>query len=299
MSDPGDCTPTFYGPCAPYATIDDITACSCNGVDLSLPEPPEENPLRALADEALMWASRRVFEATDGMWWGCCTITVAPCRHPSGTPCDLPPGQRWYPPNLGGADLPAYPYGTVTDFGPAFVNVWTCSCPRTDVCSCAIVGDRVTLPYGPVRDVLSVTIDGEVLDEAAYTLVGADLVRLDGEAWPACQDRTVPLGSPGTWSVEYRIGYDPPPELVPLVAQFACQLLRPCAGLDCDLPPGYTVIHRDGVDFAVQEAEGYRERGLTGFGPLDEWLLLIRGGRVAPSLDATVYRPTTIPWELR
>lgn len=293
MSDPGlECAPTVYGPCSDYAALEDLLACGpCK--DLNLTGTPEENPLVRSALDALRWASRRVFEASGGAWWGCCEVVVAPCRSDRG--CG-PLGRMAWPPPPG--LLPATPWGTVDAAGnPVFVNVWSCSC-RTDACSCGAVGDRLLLPFGPVRDVVAVIIGGvELPAEGHWTLLLPEgvLARTDGELWPACQDRTKPLGQPGTWSVRYRLGFDPPPELRPLVAGYACELLQACVGGSCSLPPGFRVVQRDGVEFAVAEPAEYREQGLTGFGPLDDWLMLMRGGHAAPSLAPRAYRPELTP----
>jgi hypothetical protein len=288
-----DCTETVYGPCNDYATIEDLMACGpCSTLDLS--GTPEENPRVQRALDSLRWASRRVFEASGGAWWGCCEIEVAPCRP---TECSYPAGRMGWPPPLG--SLPAVPWGTVNSMGdPVFVNMWGCSCPAADPCSCGAIGDRVLLPYGPVRDVSAVIIGGvELEQEGHWTLLRPEgvLVRTDGEMWPACQDRTVPLGQPGTWSIVYRHGFDPPPELRPLVAAFACELMKSCEPGDCMLPPGFRVVQRDGVEFGVMEPAEYREQGLTGFGPLDDWLMLMRGGHASPTLAPRAYRPSLTP----
>jgi len=295
-----DCaTPTAYGPCAPYATVEDVVACGgCSKLNLE-PLDPETNPDVALLQQALEWASRRVFEATGGQWWGCCSITVAPCRpsecaYPAGLPAGFPP------PPLGGVPvqpwehLPAVPWGTWNASGdPVFVNLWRCGCPSSGGCDCGAIGDVLVLPFGPVREVVSVTIDGDDLPAEDHWVLLPDgvLVRTDGETWPRCQDRTKPLGSDGTWSVTYRHGLDLPPEAVPLVARYACELARGCRTGECDLPPGFRVVDREGVEFGVEEPAEYRMQGLTGFGPVDDWITLQRGGHVGLADAPRAYRP--------
>lgn len=294
MSDQ-DCTPrTSYGPCSPYATLADVQACgSCGGMDLELNEDETPNAQRLLLEQALIWASRRVFEATGGEWWGCCTITVRPCRP---IECSLPAASFAPPvgatPSLAWPNLPAIPFGTVDATGqPVFVNVWRCGCAAPS-CTCGTIGDRLVLPFGPVREVLAVTIDGDVLDRDDHYAVTpqGELVRTDGETWPRCQDATKDDGA-GTWSVTYRHGFDPPPELAPLVAAFACELAKSCSPEGCMLPAGFRVVQRDGVDFGVVEPAEYREQGLVGFGPLDDWIMLMRGGHVRYDEAPRAYIP--------
>lgn len=273
MSDP--CV-TTYGPCAPYATVEDVGLCGCSGFDLS-PESPDLE----LIEAALLWASRRLFEASGGLWWGCCPVEVAPCRP---VECGAPPGKVYPPPELAGWPYPSIPWGLYDASGhPAFLNVWACGCSTRTSCSCGAVGDRLVLPWAPVRSVEQVTIDGLTFTDWRIDPDGA-LVRTDGLPWPSCQNLDAPLGSPGTWSVVYRFGYTLPPEAVPLVASYACELAKRCRGADCSLPAGVQVIQRDGVEFAVAEPSDYRDRRLTGFGPLDDWLALMFADHVRPDL---------------
>lgn len=296
------CAPTVYGPCAPYATLEDVTGCGgCHGMELA-PEPPPEDPTadQLLMERALVWASRRVFEATGGQWWGCCPITVRPCRPSECTwPAGWPAG-AFPPPGYGPVPvepwqhLPAIPFGMAVGAGETvFVNVWRCGCTEPNTCSCGAIGDRLVLPFGPVREVLEVKIDGVVLEADEHYAVTPEgvLVRTDGELWPRCQDVTAAPDAEGTWSVTYRHGFDPPPELRPMVAEFACELARACQPGECSLPPGFQVVNRDGVDFGVVEPSEYRAQGLTGFGPIDDWILLMRGGHVGIQDAPRAYRP--------
>ena len=299
MSD-APCTPsTAYGPCAPYATLADVQKCgSCDGMDLTgEAEGEDANPTLVNLLESLTYASRRVFEATGGQWWGCCSITVRPCRPnecgpQAGWPAWASPAMDPLPVHPW-ESLPAIPFGTVTAANETvFVNLWKCGC-APEGCGCGAVGDRLVLPYGPVRSIESIVIDGEELEREDHWILAADGVvyRIDGETWPTCQDTMKPNGEEGTWSVTYRHGLDAPPELVPLVAAYACELAKSCGGGDCALPPGFRVVNRDGVDFGVVEPAEYRQQGLTGFGPIDDWIMLMRGGHVGIQDAPRAYRP--------
>lgn len=287
MSDPTPtpegCEPaTVYGPCAPYLTVAGAEAllCGLDGLDVGTPEEP--GPDRPLFERALAWASRRVFLATGQRFFGCCLSTIRPCRSWCEAPFGvvLPGGFPW-----NAWPLPELPAGWMSGFVP----VWACGCAPGGSCSCSS-WDRIPLPLLPVREIVEVKIDGDVLPPTAYAVEAqAYLVRIDGERWPSCQDTTKPDTEPGTWSVSYRHALDLPPEGLPLVGMYAVELAKRCKGGECQLPEGVRVVNRDGVDFAVSEPSEYRDQGLTGFGPVDDWVALLNGGHV--SEPPRIYRP--------
>lgn len=279
MSEP--CEPTAYGPCAPYLGVDELAACGCSGFEIGTEEEPGAD--RDLLTNALLWATRRVFMASGYRFWGCCEATIRPCRQSCS---GIAVGGAWP------SDWPwaAWPFEELPGaWASGFVPVWACSCAAGDPCSCT-AWDRIPLPLLPARDVVSVEIDGAVLDPAHYRLyAGSWLLRIDGDPWPSCQAVERPLGEAGTWAVTYRHGLDLPPEAKPLVGLYACELARRCKGGDCTLPEGVRVVHRDGVEFAITEPEEYRAQGLTGFGPVDDWIALLNAGHV--SEPPRIYRP--------
>jgi hypothetical protein len=57
---------------------------------------------------------------------------------------------------------------------------------------------------------------------------------------------------------------------------YACELAKRCRGLKCTLADGVQVISRPGVEFAIVDWE-YRQRGLTGYTPLDDWIVSVMG----------------------
>lgn len=296
MSDPSPepeacASPTLYGPCAPYATVADVEeGCGDHGLDLADVPPPEDAPEGteptpgpdvALLEKALLWASRRAFMATGYRFFGCCEAEIRPARRcaPGLVGLALPDGWPWA--SWGVAEiLPSWASG--------FVPVLACGCPDAAPCACT-PWDRIPLPLLPVREIVEVTIDGAVLDPAAYRVEAEGwLVRIDGETWPSF-NAPLPLGEEGTWSVRWRHGLDLPPEGVPLVASYGVELAKACKGGECSLGPGIRVVRREGVEFAVAEPPEYREKNLTGFGPLDDWISLLNGGHVTE--PPRIYRP--------
>lgn len=274
-----DCPPTEWGPCAPYLDPAGVEAlgCVCSGLDLGEPADVEA------FERALWWATRRLFEASGGRWTGCCEETVRPvsqpCRDVGSIPVEF--ADRY---------LPAIPHvvGEAAPGVPRLVNCWTCPSP-------AGAGTVLALPLVPVRAIVEVRIDGAVLDPAAYRLrPGTNLlVRIDGAPWPTSQAIDLDDDQPGTWSVTWTWGLDLPPEAAPLLAGFACELLTLCRTGSCGLSPGVRVVSRPGVEFDDVVIDGdLRDRSLTGFGPLDDWLLSMRGGHTTIEPRAYVPRAT-------
>lgn len=271
MTDPA---PTAYGPTNPYATLADLSECG-SGCDAFTFDP--DNPATGdgpLLVAALGWASRRVFLASGQRFFGLTESTIRPCRarvsglvpfsvFPFGFPWETWP---W----------PEIPYGWDSGIMP----VWACNCSLDQACQCT-TWDRIPLPLLPVRAITEVKIDGAVFNASHYCVYQQGwLLRTDGDPWPSCQAVEKPDTEADTWSVTYQHGLDLPPEAVPLVGMYACELATRCKGGDCQLPAGVRVAHRDGVDFVVAEPSEYRKLGQTGFPPVDDWVALLNGGHV-------------------
>jgi hypothetical protein len=249
-----------YKPCQPYATVNDV--CNCK-LDLDDPDILE------VFERSLVYASRMVFEATGRRYTGICEYTIFPCRQPSGC------GEEYfYDANIWGDHLPMLP----VQVGPGvYKNISLCQCDETCFCG---AWNKLPLPFAPVREIIEIMIDGVVLDPSAYRIVeNSYIVRTDSEPWPICQDRNLPAGSVGTWSVTALYGWELPPEGKTLVADYACQLAHRCLGKPCQLPEEVKVISRQGVDYGFTNPMEYRKDLLTGYLPLDDWIIMIRGGR--------------------
>lgn len=270
MSDVPPCTDQAFGPCTPLVTADDLCG-DCGKLDLN------DADNFALFEAMLAIASERVVMATRGRFTGCCTATIRVGADRSV--CDgalvpelaaqLDPGYEALPLLVDGS--PA----------PVFLNCWG---------PAGREGRRsIHLPYLPVRDVLEVTVGGELLDPAAYYVEpGTNLLRLtDGTDWPNADIDIV-----------FRHGYDLPPSGRPLVAMYACELAKRCTGAPCELPEGIKVLSRPGVQFGdevVIDTE-YRREGLTGYRPLDDWIRQVFAGqsKTRPRMWRPRRRPTRV-----
>ncbi|MFD9657050.1 hypothetical protein [Streptomyces mirabilis] len=115
----------------------------------------------------------------------------------------------------------------------AWRNASVCGC-KSD-CSCGELYE-VYLP-GPVYDVGSVDVDGQVLTPGAEYGVDAPgkLVRLGG-CWPDCRDMAAVPGEPGTFTVTYRWGLPVDEAAVAAVSELICHLLKGCGGGSCGGP---------------------------------------------------------------
>jgi hypothetical protein len=185
-----------------------------------------------------------LYEKSGRQFSGLCTRTVRPCRESCGCFGDAASGLGWY---WGG-------YGAAYSGG----GFWRNECG--DRCGCGTLS-RVRLAGYPVRSVTEVKIDGVVM--AALDANGnpnyrldswRSLVRMDDpgppsvpRSWPACQNLSLAETKPGTFSITYQYGVDPPQLGRDAAAQLACELYKSCHGADCQLPVGATKVVRQGV----------------------------------------------------
>lgn len=126
------------------------------------------------------------------------------------------------------------------------------------------------LPGYPVLRVVSVAVDGDVLDPAEYRLEDRRrLVRLDG-AWP----------TGGAMAVVYEWGGGPGPAGEAAARAYACELAKSMTPSckDCRLPRRVTTVTRQGVSVAMVDPMNLSERGLVGLAEVDGWITAVRLG---------------------
>lgn len=223
------------GPCQPWISAEDVRlACSSvvggEGDDWKL-------------ESAATIGSNTMWELTARKFSGVCERTVRPCRDRCscfGAGGVFGWGPWWW---AGG-----YGYG-FTPYGPGY---WINECG--DSCGCGHL-PVVKLAGYPVREILEVKIDGDVVDPATYRLDRRrELVRLSSFGpprvdrwWPACQDQTLPDTEPGTFSIRYAWGAQPSELGKAAASQLACEVYKSLSGQDCKLPSRATKIVRQGV----------------------------------------------------
>jgi hypothetical protein len=227
----------FYspGPCRPY---DYVSLC---------PIPTEAAAVSGYALEA---ASEIVFFA-GGQQFDTCQVTIRPCRKECY-------GDAWPRLSAGWWD-----YGSTGPW-PALINgLWyniACGFCGSN-CSCSVVSETI-LP-GPIREIVQVTIDGQVLDPVTdYRLDDyRKLVRLGGNQWPLCNDLNKSITETGTWSVTMITGLPLPTLGKFAVGQLFCDILNDLVNNDCSLPDNVTDITRQGLSFTLDDVQRAVESG--------------------------------------
>jgi hypothetical protein len=220
------------GPCAPWTSSQ--AAWNCCGQPVVIVDA-EECPVDFSAQ--VQMASEILFELSGRLYSAGCEKTVRPCR--TGSACGVQILSRGHI---------IAPWGW-TGMG------WS----DPNYCGCAPL-DRVLLPGYPVREILEVKIDGDVVDPDTYKLFNWRwLVRVrdpddPGTAlgWPSCQTLDLEDTEDGTFSVTYRYGQDPPIIGQHAAAALACELYRACgsgdgSGGECAIPANVTRLTRQGV----------------------------------------------------
>lgn len=199
-----------------------------------------------IIDNAKLAASQLMWSLT-GRQFGCCTVTVRPCRKKCENPCGMwQGGFPWIPVMLETGE-------------------WTnrsCDC-QGDSCSCTKLSE-VNLPT-PVCSVSEVKIDGVVVDPTTYRVDNFQkLVRLGADVWPECNDLTKPDTEVGTWSVTLTYGKPVPPLVILGANEFACEIIKSCIGQPCKLPQRLSSITRQGVSMTFLDDMSFLDKGLTG-----------------------------------
>lgn len=133
-------------------------------------------------------AAADVLYALTGRHIGTCQLTIRPCRKNCY-------GEVW-PFTSGWWEVGMYPRPVF--YQGTWYNVTCGMC--TGGCSCASISE-ILLP-GPVASVISVKVDGVVLDPSLYRVDNyRSLVRLGGSSWPICNNLNLADSQVGTWSV--------------------------------------------------------------------------------------------------
>lgn len=216
------------GPCTPWVDGESIAA-QC-GVTMTGSDSHD-------FDVAAVVASMLLYEFSGEQYSGQCSHTVAPCG--SDGAC----GWTW-------AEVLAPSAGVSWSFGPLGWGWWFDD--SSPACGCRHV-PRVLLANYPVVRIDNVSIDGATVDPTTYELREyryLDRLTSVGEAlnvWPSCQNRRRPMGEPGTWSVTYTSGVEPPLPGVLAAQELGCEIYRALQGAECKLPNGATQLVRQGI----------------------------------------------------
>lgn len=170
---------------------------------------------------------------------------------------------------------------------PSASDLRSCNCSLG--CSCS--GMSTVALDGPVGRIDAITIDGAVLDPAAYHVEDSNkLVRHDGQSWPACAGKN--------FTVTYLQGYE-----VDDMGKFVGGLLAEefikalLSDKKCRLPSTITTMARQGINYEL--TKGMFVDGVTGIPEVDAYVVLWNpyGLRTRPAVyspDLTTGRQVTL-----
>ena len=85
-----------------------------------------------------------------------------------------------------------------------------------------------------------------------------------------------PCGRPNRVRVRYSVDSNLPPGSPGVVCRLADEYYKAATGQACSLPERITSITRQGVSWTVLDPQTFFERGMTGIGPIDHWLMIAR-----------------------
>lgn len=144
-----------------------------------------------------------------------------------------------------------------------------------------IAGKRqIMLGFYPVRSIVEVRIDGQVVDPNTYRVdEGKWLVRTDGGLWPCRQNWWRDDDEPGTWSVRFMYGVDAPDEARTIAALYACELAKGMCGMECQLPARTQSISRQGVSQVLFDPLDLIADGMVGIPIVDTWVKSVNPNR--------------------
>lgn len=260
-------------PDPPSVAVDGPCSSWIDGCDVAEQGPPIEGigDDTWKLDDVAYDASSLLYAASGRQYPGVCENTFRPC-----TPaCSWSGYATWGTPF----------YWTYSYFGWGWGWGWqdqgglSCGCQPESV---------VRLSGYPVREIVEVKIGGDVLPEFDPGS-GARNWRLDDrrtlvrmnipghptnvQAWPSCQDLSLDDDQPGTFSVRYTYGADPPSLGRAAAIQLARELWFAMNGGKCNLPQKTTKVVRNGITLEriVPLAKMLRE-GATGLTLVDMFM---------------------------
>jgi hypothetical protein len=269
------------GPCTSWISGADVAAC-CVAAQSVDPD---------LLDAVAIEASMALYEISGRLFGGLCSRVARPQQ----TQCGCWPASS--------SGIPWFWSSGAASFG---WGGWGWYNENGDHVGCQPMS-VVRLAGYPVRAITAVKIDGAVLP--ALDANGNPNYRLDGyrnlvrmadpgppysqRFWPSCQNMDLDDTQPGTFSVSYQWGVDPPQLGRDAAAALACQLWASCSGSgqDCAIPAGVTRLVREGVQIDRQLlANWFDPTKGTGIVPVDMFLRAY-AGKNAPSRRSAVWSP--------
>lgn len=172
--------------------------------------------------------------------------------------------------------------------------------------------NQIDLGVYPVRSVDLVKLDGMVIPPTEYRIddyrylvrvrPNASYQPTDRSGWPTYQDMLLPDTEPGTFSVQFTFGADPPAGGVAAATTLAVEFARMYSGQPNRLPARVQSITRQGVSMSVVDPMQYLDEGLTGVYDVDLWIRSVNPSKQkvppaiwSPDLESRRRTGTTYP----
>lgn len=217
-----------------------------------------------------------VLWALTGRRFGCCPLTVRPCKNNGTIP--LPESIFYFDRYGRGLDNMGVTTGWIPILDDGVVFNIACGCKG----KCRCKGDCEFFLPGPVCAVTNVTVDGVAVNPSNYAIYDHNkLVFLNAVTCPTTQDYNLPLGQVNTWSVTYTMGDDWPAGANLMAGLLACQYGQALASsADCTLPAGIQSVVREGIDIGFLDPMALADAGLTGIPLVNDWIRAANPGRL-------------------
>lgn len=166
---------------------------------------------------------------------------------------------------------------------------WVNACGCSGGCGCKALS---TVHLGNYGTVTEVKVDGDIVSPTLYRVQnGTDLVRLDGNLWPTCQDMALADTEVGTFSVKVQRGAPVDGLGAYAAGVLACEYAKACTGQKCRLPANATNVTRAGITMDLTSAAF--PDGLTGIREVD--LIIQRYNPHGLKMPSVVWSPDMRP----
>lgn len=260
--------------------------CSLDGwtLDQSCMDIPAGTPPEVI-ERWRKVAAELLFALTGNRFGPSCPVTVRPCRKSCADQYGAILGRFWYQGLSTGPFIPYMWQGRM-------FNASLCGCGQQ--CHCGPELCEVYLP-GPVYDIVSVDINGEVVDPLTYGILdGRYLVRSSatpadangGVCWPSCQDMSLPPGADGTFTVTYRTGIPLPAMGVAALSELTAHYIKGCNGCGCGIGSRQNLsrLSRQGVDLEFADPTAVLAEGRTGLPLVDLFIHAVNPSKLPRQL---------------
>lgn len=247
------------GPCSPWTSgqsVEELQWVKEAADALAKRQALADGQLSGICAAAAMEASEALYEQTGRLFTGeCGPATIRPV----GRPTDLDTRSL-------GATLSPVGWYSSSGFSSAFGSF----VPGVLTHYGSINPPEIQIPW-PVREIVQVLIDGIVIPANEYELRDAKtLVRMRPTAssqptarygWPTSQRQDLPDTEPGTFSITFTFGQDPPALGTGAALALAQYLALPRLGDRKRMPTRTTSISRQGVSAQVTDAIDLLRKG--------------------------------------